>query len=186
LSESGVGVKGSSNLLVAGFPRSFPQESWSPSDSEDCSAVHTHSEQGGTGKEFRLFDPEPCSVGVCLWVRGLTAQHLSVDEQCRSGTPLGRPPSQPILKLQMWMAEPDQPAAGISWDAPEVVPEVYPGDRCKVFSQAWSRHPHSCGRSGVSCVRELSKAKSSLGFLRAFTGKQYRRCGVLRERAWDV
>jgi len=27
---------------------------------------------------------------------------------------------------------------------------------------------------------------SSLGFLRAFTGKQYRRCGVLRERAWEV
>lgn len=27
---------------------------------------------------------------------------------------------------------------------------------------------------------------SSLGFLRAHTGKQYRRCGVLRERAWEV
>jgi len=27
---------------------------------------------------------------------------------------------------------------------------------------------------------------SSQGFLRAHTGKQYRRCGVLRKRAWDV
>jgi len=27
---------------------------------------------------------------------------------------------------------------------------------------------------------------SSPGFLRAHTGKQYRRCGVLRKRAWDV
>jgi len=30
------------------------------------------------------------------------------------------------------------------------------------------------------------RGPSSLGFLRAFTGKQYRRCGVLRERAWEV
>lgn len=31
-----------------------------------------------------------------------------------------------------------------------------------------------------------SLGPSSLGFLRAHTGKQYRRCGVLRKRAWDV
>jgi len=34
--------------------------------------------------------------------------------------------------------------------------------------------------------RWRSLGPSSLGFLRAHTGKQYRRCGVLRKRAWDV
>jgi len=31
-----------------------------------------------------------------------------------------------------------------------------------------------------------SKGSNGLGFLWAFTGKQYRRCGVHRERAQDV
>lgn len=38
----------------------------------------------------------------------------------------------------------------------------------------------------VGTREELILGPSSLGFLRAFTGKQYRRCGVLRERAWEV
>jgi len=40
--------------------------------------------------------------------------------------------------------------------------------------------------SGLHPVYSGLYLKSNLGFLRAFTGKQYRRCGVLRERAWDV
>ena len=39
---------------------------------------------------------------------------------------------------------------------------------------------------GEGSRRRVHGAMSSLGFLRAHTGKQYRRCGVLRERAWDV
>ena len=43
--------------------------------------------------------------------------------------------------------------------------------------------------SGHHVVQHVSFGEwepSSLGFLRALTGKQYRRCGVLRKRAWEV
>jgi len=42
------------------------------------------------------------------------------------------------------------------------------------------------GLENAGTREELILGPSSLGFLRAFTGKQYRRCGVLRERAWEV
>jgi len=70
---------------------------------------------------------------------------------------------------------------------------------CMERRKPWSE---KCCRDGVSLCLERSspapaaswpgsgeaalRGPSSLGFLRAFTGKQYRRCGVLRERAWEV
>jgi len=56
--------------------------------------------------------------------------------------------------------------------------ETYPGN-----AAAWDLTPLIERTLGQNLKMV---ALSSLGFLRAYTGKQYRRCGVLRKRAWDV
>lgn len=108
---------------------------------------------------------------------------------------LGRPPSQPIFKLQMWEVEPcqlTQMERSLARSAyPEAVQEAYPGFGAASGappSERTFRSPRGTRfrvREGFCKILPCG-AKSSLGFMRAFTGKQYRRCGVLRKRAWDV
>jgi hypothetical protein len=67
---------------------------------------------------------------------------------------------------------------------PEAVQEADPGLRAA--SGVPDLRADLLGKLPRSGAENPAEAKSSLGFLRAFTGKQCRRCGVLRERAWDV
>jgi len=62
---------------------------------------------------------------------GVPSQQLPDDEQCRSGTPLGRLPSQPIFKLLMWEGSSAGPLLERSHKEPtqrlckgEVIPKV--------------------------------------------------------------
>ena len=129
-------------------------------------------------------------------------QQLRVDEQCRSGTPLGRLPSQPIFKLPTCEGSSAGPPLGQSEEEPTQrlckecggFPTPLPPRR-EGAAEMWCFPPRAVqprgmlrasGLENAGTREELILGPSSLGFLRAFTGKQYRRCGVLRERAWEV
>jgi len=118
---------------------------------------------------------------------GPTSQQLLVDEQRRSGIPLGRLPSQPIFKLRKCEGSSAGPPTDPSreeltqrlckeWKLPD-----------KLSCRGLVSRPGRPSMSSTSEVLECGEqGPSSLGFLRALTGKQYRRCGVLRKRVWDV
>eukprot|EP00906_Rhabdomonas_costata_P027030 RCo038453 len=123
-----------------------------------------------------------------LVVKGPTPSKLPVDEQCRRGTS-GKASFSTYLQTANEGGEPCRPNKSPSLAMPflEAVQEADPRvARCEWRSGSPGGPSCLHGKLPRSGAENPAEAKSSLGFLRAFTGKQYRRCGVLRERAWDV
>ena len=152
------------------------------------SAVRAHPFAGGVVGGGR---PLPClnpSGMVRLGVRGPTQSKLPVDEQCRRGTS-GKASFSTYLQTANEGGKPCRPnkCSSLAMPFPEAVQEADPGLLCCEWRAGTPGGLlANFGKLPRSGAENPADAKSSLGFLRAFTGKQYRRCGVLRERAWDV
>jgi len=142
------------------FPSKFPSGKLKPKLlGKGETAFSTHPDWWVTGRMPFTLGLDPVLGGVPH------SQNLSDDEQCRKGTAPWKATFYSYLQTAKPKGQLCQKVAN-----PETL--------CSSREGSWFLRVRNLSLERTSPGREVAH-QSSLGLLRAFTGKQYRRCGVV-------